>query len=72
MYIQKFYNHLADSDAGLNPIQHPSWPWSEILIDGLNYGITLTPTWISNHIHYEVWDEIAYPLPNRWTLGMGK
>ena len=22
------------------------------------------PEWISNAIHYEVWDEIIYPFPN--------
>ena len=26
--------------------------------------INLTPAWISNYIHYNVWDEIAYPFPN--------
>ena len=24
----------------------------------------LIPTWISNYIHYKVWDEITYPMPN--------
>ena len=24
----------------------------------------LIPTWISNYIHYYVWDEITYPFPN--------
>ena len=26
--------------------------------------LTLTPTWISNHIHHKVWDEITYPFLN--------
>ena len=26
--------------------------------------IILIPVWISNNIHYKVWDEIIYPLPN--------
>ena len=26
--------------------------------------ITLIPAWISNYIHYNVWDEITYPFPN--------
>ena len=26
--------------------------------------ITFNPTWISNYIHYNVWDEIIYPFPN--------
>ena len=28
------------------------------------HGLTLIPAWISNHIHYEVCDEITYPFPN--------
>ena len=27
-------------------------------------GLTLIPAWISNYIHYEVWDEITYPFLN--------
>ena len=23
-----------------------------------------TPAWISNYIHYNVWEEITYPFPN--------
>ena len=26
--------------------------------------IDLIPAWISNYIHYKVWDEITYPFPN--------
>ena len=26
--------------------------------------IILIPAWISNYIHYKVWDEITYPFPN--------
>ena len=28
------------------------------------HGLTLIPAWISNYIHYKVWDEITYPFPN--------
>ena len=28
------------------------------------HGLTLIPAWISNNIHYNVWDEITYPFPN--------
>ena len=28
------------------------------------YGLTLIPAWISNYIHYKVWDEITYPFRN--------
>ena len=29
-----------------------------------SYGMNSVPALISNHTHYEVWDEIAYPFPN--------
>ena len=28
------------------------------------YGLTLIPAWISNYIHYNMWDEITYPFLN--------
>ena len=28
------------------------------------HGLTLIPAWISNHIHFELWDEITYPFLN--------
>ena len=28
------------------------------------HGVTLIPAWISNYIHYVVWDEITYPCVN--------
>ena len=28
------------------------------------HGLTLTPTWIHNCIHYKVWDNIVYPFSN--------
>ena len=28
------------------------------------HGLTSTPAWISNYIHYKVWGEITYPFPN--------
>ena len=33
---------------------------------------TSTPTWISNHMPSKMWDEITYPFPNFWSLGMDK
>ena len=26
--------------------------------------LTLIPAWISDYIHYEVWNEVTYPFPN--------
>ena len=28
------------------------------------HSLTIIPTWISNHMHNKVWDEITNPLPN--------
>ena len=28
------------------------------------HGLTLTPAWISYHIHHKMWNEITYPFPN--------
>ena len=28
------------------------------------HGLTLIPTWISNHMSGKVWDEITYPFLN--------
>ena len=28
------------------------------------HGLTLIPAWISNYIHYKVWDEITYSFLN--------
>ena len=42
------------------------WPWpgdqGHLLLTWIT--VTLIPTWISNYIHYKVWDEITYPFPN--------
>ena len=34
------------------------------------HGSTLIPTWISDYIHYKMWDEIAYTHPPPILLGM--
>ena len=38
----------------------------------LLHGLTSVPTWISNHMHSKVWDEITYPVPNfnSYTVGI--
>ena len=38
--------------------------WYTISGPFYQHGLTLIPTWISNHIHYNVWDEITYPFLN--------
>ena len=30
----------------------------------LHHGLTLIPAWMNNYIHYKVWDEINYSIPN--------
>ena len=29
-----------------------------------SYELASTPSWMSNYIHYDVWDEISYPFRN--------
>ena len=43
----------------------PSWVQS-LTFRGPFYQhrLTLIPAWISNYIHYKVWDEITCPFPN--------
>ena len=38
--------------------------WQGFAVAFYRHGLTLIPAWISNYIHYDVWDEIAYPFPN--------
>ena len=48
----------------------PCWPHGLCYLGGLFpnwspfywYGCTLIPSWISNYIHYNVWDEITHPF----------
>ena len=45
----------------------PLWYMEEFIaisIPFYKYGLALTPAWISNHIHYKVWDKITYPFIN--------
>ena len=62
------------SYAGL-PLCHVLWlyvsvdsllPKAPFYYQGAIYwhGLTLIPAWISNYIHYNVWDEITYPFLN--------
>ena len=45
---------------------HHKWEHCEVhcLWPLLLTWITLIPAWISNYIHYKVWDEITYPFTN--------
>ena len=40
---------------GTSPIDFGPFYWN---------GLTLIPVWISNHIHYRLWDAITYPSSN--------
>ena len=40
--------------------------------DALTQGLTSIWAWISNYIHYKMWDEITFPFPNFYGLGMDK
>ena len=50
------------------PIQYLLLYWSmmrqNIWAPFYYHGLTLIPAWISNYIHYNVWDEITYPILN--------
>ena len=47
--------HISDTESGKE--------WSTKCIAD-QHGLTLIPTWISNYIHYKLWDEITYPFLN--------
>ena len=38
--------------------------WHAALAPFYWHGLTLIPAWISNYIHYKLWDEITYPFIN--------
>ena len=49
---------ILDRDiAGLDRSQNRPGPF-------YYHGLTSAAAWLSNHIRYKVWDEIAYPFPN--------
>ena len=37
-------------------------PYRDICCPFYLHGLTLIPAWISDRIHYKMWDEIAYPF----------
>ena len=56
-----FIVSLAIADIMVGLLVMPFAVYVEV--SGIQW-LTLIPTWISNHIHRKVWDEIAYPFPN--------
>ena len=46
----RFQSWLAEKYTTWGPFYH--------------HALTLIPTWMSNRIHYKVWDEITYPFVN--------
>ena len=54
----------GQTDAGNDNTRWPYRPWVKTGSPFYKPGLTLFPAWISNHMHYKVWDEITYPLPN--------
>ena len=56
--------------VSLQPLQavwrsHMNWGNASIAwVPFYKHGLTLVPAWISNYIHYKVWDEITYPFLN--------
>ena len=50
-------------------VSHFSCAWCHWILNAFQgplyqHGLTLTPAWISNYIHYKAWDEIIHPFPN--------
>ena len=45
---------------------------------GTKLSLNSIPVWLSNYIHYKVWAEIYFSVPNfngalnRWSLGIGE
>ena len=44
------------------------WIYPQFVLPGLlgpfyQHSLTLIPAWVSNYVHYNVWDEIIYPFP---------
>ena len=37
---------------------------SDAILHDPNHGLALIQAWISNYIHYKVWDEITHPFLN--------
>ena len=60
---------MEDRNLSLQYIQYYGywWPvkaWNKGIMDHVIDLGPLLLTWISNHIHYKVWDEITYPFLN--------
>ena len=54
-WLRLFYIFLlCDKSAWESVVTHTKGPF-------YSYGLTLTPAWINNHIHHNVWDDITYP-----------
>ena len=55
--VRTHYYMFAGIISGIRPCHG-------ILGSFYSHGLTLIPTWISNHIPRKVWNEITYPFPN--------
>ena len=58
MWIELLFPNLIPMLVQLIPVSNkfPGPPFTNM--------VKLTPTWISNYIHYKLWDEINYPFLN--------
>ena len=56
-YEERFYSGVLHQIEGLEPNYH--------MMSVFKIGhLTLMPAWMSNYIHYEMWDEITFLFPN--------
>ena len=65
LLIKSDFQYQACSDQKQLFLQN-LWRWLLLSYCGPFYwhDLTLIPAWISNYIHYKVWDEITYPFLN--------
>ena len=57
-YIWPIFSYSSEMFVGIGAIIR--MPWEPLYW----HGLTLIPAWISNYIHYKVWDEITDQFPN--------
>ena len=55
---------VADGWDCLGATRDALWKYMNIWNPFYCHWLMLILTWISNHVHYKLWDKITYPIPN--------
>ena len=60
MYL--YYVSYSERETNMSVVDKPKYDttWDPFYL----YGLTLIPTWVSDHIYSKVCEEITYPFPN--------